>query len=140
MECKWTDLDNAYKNYLKRVHKQYVQKLKEKIVEQNDDNIFSPALSDTQIQTILANERIRSYINNCRNNFQPVGISLGSKSKSWWLDRLDPTEKKIFLLAYEKQKSIEEISKVEKLDFMKTKKYFNQSIDKIIQSLDEKTE
>ncbi|GIN41401.1 sigma-70 region 4 domain-containing protein [Heyndrickxia oleronia] len=129
MEDKnWLEMRAEYDAAISKLEKMLIP-------QQTTTDLSTPFVSIEQTTIYLRNQRIRSYLNNCREANKSLGIKKGEKIADHWLERLSETERKVFSKFYEQKKSVSQISIEMGLKEDKVKEYFRRSMKKVIKEI-----
>ncbi|HWO75555.1 MAG TPA: sigma factor-like helix-turn-helix DNA-binding protein [Bacillus sp. (in: firmicutes)] len=127
-KTNWLELNAEIKNSISLLEKMLTPNVK-------ITDLDSPFPSTEQLSHHLHNQRIRSYLSNCREQEKYLGIRKGEKVKSSWLERLSLEEQEVFVKYYEQKKTFSQISTEVGLKEDEVKEYFNRSLKKVIKKL-----
>ncbi|MDP4086572.1 MAG: sigma factor-like helix-turn-helix DNA-binding protein [Bacillota bacterium] len=125
---KWLELQAEYQETISDLEKMLVP-------TQMTSDLSNPFIDVQQTKQFLYNQRIRSYLNTCREANKMIGLRKGEKIETKWLERLDEKEREVFIKFYEQKKSISEIAKEIGLKENKVRDYFNRSMKKVLKRI-----
>jgi len=98
-------------------------------------DLSNPFVSLDHTKEFLRNQRIRSYLNNCREAHKTLGLRKGEKVEEYWLERLTKTEREVFIRFYEQKLDATEIAKELGIKTNQVKAFFNSSMKKVLKQI-----
>ncbi|MCF6094330.1 hypothetical protein L1765_10180 [Microaerobacter geothermalis] len=121
---KWLEIHASYRAYIRQL---------QTMIE--EESILANKINPNSLLKRLRNQRIRTYINLCRESYIKLGMRIGEEPEAWWLERLSPIEKEIFLLRYQNRLNFKEIEEHTGFQRSEAKQYFERSIRKVLETM-----
>lgn len=124
----WLELTAEYQKTISRLEKELTPHIQ-------TADLYSPIPSTEEISLHLKNQRIRSYLNNCRQAQKEIGLRRGEKVKEVWLQSLSKNEREVFVRYYQEQKNFYVISEELHIPILQVEQIVNRSMKKILKAV-----